>query len=479
MSVPYTFANQTGSIPLSELDDNFASVQEFANTAGFVTESNQANITTVGVLTALNVSGNMAVGGITTNVVVANTITSSGPATLGSVVTGTINATSISTTGNITGSILFASAAGVTGVVNASGGVLSSGIISSSANVIGQNLVATANVIAGNVVSTGIINSVATITGGNLTTAGLVSAAGTIAGSSFSTAGNITGGNIISSGAVNAVNMSVSGNIVIAGNATVNGNTTFINTSELTVTDKTITVANGVSTSALIDGAGIEAGSPAVSYLRYFNASLGWSTADNFGVGGNLIVTGNLSATGNTVLSGNATATTAANGVSTTQLATTEFVSNSVQNRIPAGVIVMWNASIVSIPTGWALCDGANGTPDLRNSFILAAGGAYAVGVTGGSTNAVVVDHTHTATSAVSDPGHNHINGIYNKLLAVTGNGTVTSTNAGSEPDVTQSGNILSANTGITVSTVVANAGVSGSNANMPPYYALAYIMKL
>jgi hypothetical protein len=478
MPVPYTFANQIGSIPLSELDDNFASVQEFANTAGFVTQSNQANITTVGILTALNVSGNVAVGNVTTNVVVANTITSSGTATLGNIVTGTVSANSISTTGNITGGVLLASAVGVTGAINTAGGLLSSGIISSSANVVGQNLMATANVTAGNVVSTGTINSVATMTGGNLTTAGLVSAAGAVTGSSFSAAGNITGGNVISSGVVNAVNMSLSGNIVIAGNATVNGNTTFINTSQLTITDKTITVANGVSTSALIDGAGIEAGSPAVSYVRYFDATRGWSTADNFGVGGNLVVSGNLNVTGNTALSGNvtlsgnATATTAANGTSTTQIATTAFVVNSITNSaIPAGVILLWSGNLVSIPAGWALCNGTSGTPDLRNRFIVGAGGTYAVNAVGGSADAVVVDHTHSATSVVTDPEHAH------SYTAPSGtdNGGLT----GSVVDRTVAATTGTASTGITVATSIANAGVSGSNANLPPYYALAYIMKL
>ena len=42
-----------------------------------------------------------------------------------------------------------------------------------------------------------------------------------------------------------------------------------------------------------------------------------------------------------------------------------------VNNAIPSGVIVMWSGSIDSIPEGWALCDGNNGTPDLRDRFIL------------------------------------------------------------------------------------------------------------
>ena len=66
--------------------------------------------------------------------------------------------------------------------------------------------------------------------------------------------------------------------------------------------------------------------------------------------------------------------------------------------------------AVGSIPSGWYLCNGQNGTPDLRDSFILGAGNTYAVGATGGSTDAIVVSHTHTATSTstVTDPGHNH-----------------------------------------------------------------------
>lgn len=59
MPVPYTFANQTGAIPLSELDANFASVPNLANTAGTVTNNAQPNITSVGVLNSLSVTGNI------------------------------------------------------------------------------------------------------------------------------------------------------------------------------------------------------------------------------------------------------------------------------------------------------------------------------------------------------------------------------------------------------------------------------------
>lgn len=83
-AVPYTFANNTGNIPLSELDANFANVKAFANTAGYVTANAQTNITLVGTLTTLSVSGN-----ITGNYVIGN-------------ITGNINSSNI-TGSNITG----------------------------------------------------------------------------------------------------------------------------------------------------------------------------------------------------------------------------------------------------------------------------------------------------------------------------------------------------------------------------------------
>jgi hypothetical protein len=149
-------------------------------------------------------------------------------------------------------------------------------------------------------------------------------------------------------------------------------------------------------------------------------------------------------------------------------------VQTAVGTTIPLGVITLWYGSIGSVPTGWYLCDGANGTPDLRDKFVVAAGSTYAVNATGGSADAVVVSHTHTATSTptVTDPGHLHtINTTTNLAGGVDG------------PNVAGSGVLRSTNsavTGITVSvaTTVATAGVSGTNANLPPYYALAYIMK-
>jgi hypothetical protein len=85
-------------------------------------------------------------------------------------------------------------------------------------------------------------------------------------------------------------------------------------------------------------------------------------------------------------------------------------VSPPAATPIPTGAILLWSGSIGSIPAGYVLCNGNNGTPDLRDRFIVGAGSTYAVDATGGSADAIVVSHNHTATSVVTDPGHSHGN---------------------------------------------------------------------
>jgi hypothetical protein len=163
-------------------------------------------------------------------------------------------------------------------------------------------------------------------------------------------------------------------------------------------------------------------------------------------------------------------APTAASGTSTTQIASTAFVSAAVAAAFPSGGIIIWSGSASAIPTGWVLCNGSNSTPDLRDRFVVGAGSTYAVGDTGGSANAIVVSHTHTATSTVTDPGHNHTYTRYNSLTGVGGANPLWAD--------TSTQNTGTAYTGITVSTTNASTGSSGTNANLPPYYALCYIMK-
>jgi hypothetical protein len=195
--------------------------------------------------------------------------------------------------------------------------------------------------------------------------------------------------------------------------------------------------------------------------------------------GDNFTVGGNLSVTGTTTFTGSITGTTTTQDVTddSTKLASTAFV----RDIIPSGVIVMWSGSVATIPTGWLLCDGANSTPDLRNRFIIGAN-ADDAGVaktditgsstqTGGSKDAIVVSHTHTAT--VNDLGHQHgFNPNIGDNSAGFGYGSVVATNGAVAGTVVTK----SATTGITVSN--STTGSSGTNANLPPYYALAYIMK-
>ncbi len=118
---------------------------------------------------------------------------------------------------------------------------------------------------------------------------------------------------------------------------------------------------------------------------------------------------------------------------------------------VPVGGIIMWSGATNAIPSGWALCDGQNGTPNLQDRFIVGAGSTYAVDATGGSADATLVSHTH--------------NLLYNHGSFGGSSGAVTP---------------RSGNTPVTpgISGRVSTEGSSATNANLPPYYALAYIIK-
>ena len=183
-------------------------------------------------------------------------------------------------------------------------------------------------------------------------------------------------------------------------------------------------------------------------------------------------------------LTGTPTAPTAASGTNTTQLATTAFV---IANAVPSGLISMWSGTIASIPTGWVLCNGSNGTPDLRNKFIIGAhsdtaGVAYTTitgsnTTTGGTKDAIVVSHTHTFTGTALG-NHNHT--LTTNRTQKSGNNTsfmLSDPNVGENLDGSATFNTSSVSAG-TPSGTNSTEGSSGTNQNLPPYYALAYIMK-
>ena len=150
-------------------------------------------------------------------------------------------------------------------------------------------------------------------------------------------------------------------------------------------------------------------------------------------------------------------------------------VQTAVGTTIPAGMISIWYGSIGSVPLGWYLCDGSNGTPDLRDRFIIGAGSTYAVSSTGGSASVTLTTsnmptHTHVATSTVTDPGHVHSIAYQSTVAGADYGSSIAGSSAGSQTN--------SASTGITVATTNASAGSSTSFSILNPYYALAYVMK-
>ena len=145
-----------------------------------------------------------------------------------------------------------------------------------------------------------------------------------------------------------------------------------------------------------------------------------------------------------------------------TDYMTTEEVMAAIQEAmsnipasggVPINTITIWSGAVEDIPTGWALCDGQDGRPDLRGRFVLGAGGTYNPGAAGGSEEVTL--------TVEQMPQHNHevsFRRSSEKAMS-SNNGNLT----GTEP-------------------VVASTRVTGSSQphpNMPPYYALCYIIKV
>ena len=134
----------------------------------------------------------------------------------------------------------------------------------------------------------------------------------------------------------------------------------------------------------------------------------------------------------------------------------TSFAGNGT---IPIGGIIMWSGAVANIPTDWALCNGLNGTPDLRGRFVIGAtsgtGAGYTAGSVGGTANSIVVSHTHGFTGY---RGQGDGPGQFYDAFYSNQDGAVNTT----------------------PSTFTSHpTGSSGVNANIPPYHALAYIMRV
>ena len=146
----------------------------------------------------------------------------------------------------------------------------------------------------------------------------------------------------------------------------------------------------------------------------------------------------------------------------------------TIPDAFTTGMIILWSGTTGTIPTGWALCNGGNGTPNLTDKFIVGAGNAYGVSETGGYKDATLVSHNHTGSTGGAG-GHSH-----------TYTGRTGSTSVGSGGTIGSPKYALSATTqntssvgNHTHSVSISTKGSSGTNKNLPPYYALAYIMRL
>lgn len=201
----------------------------------------------------------------------------------------------------------------------------------------------------------------------------------------------------------------------------------------------------------------------------------GWTSSGTVTSSGTLAVTGNLTLDGASGTSGQYLTSAGAGSTPT-------WTTLSFPTAFTAGMIMMWSGTIATIPSGWALCNGSSGTPDLRNKFVIGAysdsGGAAKTTVTGSSTlsggskDAIVVSHNHTASSS-SENAHSH---TYDKASSVStrASGSAFDPVVFTSSTSTSTSTVAAHNHTITVS----SAGSSGTNANLPPYYALAYIMK-
>tara|TARA_R110002051_G_scaffold86498_2_gene152382 strand:- start:50518 stop:51144 length:627 start_codon:yes stop_codon:yes gene_type:complete len=160
-------------------------------------------------------------------------------------------------------------------------------------------------------------------------------------------------------------------------------------------------------------------------------------------------------------------------------------IKDEVGYVMPKGCIVMWSGAANNIPEGWALCDGFNGTPDLRGRFIVGAGVEYDVDEKGGTDSiALTIDQmpAHTHSNKISSNGYHTHNLSRNGGPPLGydwgGDGGTKSLSAGA--DRAGLAGIATDMQGIHSHTATINSTGGGqSHENRPSFWALCYIIKL
>ena len=201
---------------------------------------------------------------------------------------------------------------------------------------------------------------------------------------------------------------------------------------------------------------GIATFNGAVNVASQMTVSGGLTAAGGLTVSKGLTVSDGLTAKGDLNVSGNLTATGGC--------------------IVPKGGIIMWSGEARNIPSGWALCDGGNGTPDLRGRFIVGAGDSYSPGDKGGEEKHKLIPgempaHTHniylSMNARAPDPRLKEIYGaLYSPYCAALGSNYLEFWNVPNPVEFRMSGE-------------TAWKGGDQSHENRPPYYALCFIMKL
>jgi hypothetical protein len=330
------------------------------------------------------------------------------------------------------------------------------------------------NLVTGGTITTGAISCT------SLTSSGAVSGTTITASTQFSGPGTgITG---------TAAGLSVGGNAAtattvsttVASGAT--GTTQSPGTNNTTIATtafvQAATTALGLGTMATQNASAVAITGGTINGVSGTNASLTVGNATN----------ATTAATVSTTVASGAVGTTQAAGTANTTIATTAFVAAAMAVLYPVGSI--YTSTVATNPN--TLFGFGTWVQYAAGQFLMGRGGAYTV--PGGSADAIVVSHNHTATSSVSDPGHTHAfttgtgsqnhTHLLDTYIGVNagGGGTAYAGNnsgGGSGPseatqpsgaDHTHSGTTGAITTGVTVATSISTAGASGTNANLPPY---------